>query len=315
MSEADRAAVLVWRRAPVRLVAAFRRHWLVYVGGVIVPLALFGVFVGYPIVRSVYLSFTDWNGLAEPEWTGLQNYRDLADDEVFRDSIVNTAKWVVGSVLFSSVLAFLAAVLLRSRRLYFGGFFRLVLFLPVTMSLVAVGLMFAFILDPSFGAGDTILRALGFEDVVPDLLGNSDRALWTLIIVSGWTTLGAALIMFDAGLTQVPDELYEASRLDGANGWQTMRYVTLPALAPIFLVVTMLAIFTGLIAFDLILVMTAGGPGAATHTLGFYMYKTAFVETRFGYSAAIATLMLAVSVVFASVYLLRIGRNILGERN
>jgi multiple sugar transport system permease protein/raffinose/stachyose/melibiose transport system permease protein len=289
-----------------------RRHWLVYVGGVVVPVLLFALFVGYPIVRSVYLSFTEWNGLSEPRWVGLQNYRDLTGDEVFRNSIANTAKWVVGSVLFASVLGFLAAVLLRSRRLYFGGLFRLVIFLPVTMSLVAVGLMFAFILDPSFGAGDTILRALGFEDVVPDLLGNSDRALWTLIIVSGWTTLGAALIMFDAGLTQVPDELYEAARLDGANGWQVMRFVTLPALAPIFLVVTMLAVFTGLIAFDLILVMTAGGPGSATHTLGFYMYRTAFVETRFGYSAAIATLMLVVSVVFAAVYLRRIGRNILG---
>jgi ABC-type sugar transport system permease subunit len=182
---------------------------------------------------------------------------------------------------------------------------------PVTMSLVAIGLMFSFILTPAFGALDLIAKFLGFS-AGPDLLGNPHTALYTLIVVFGWSYLGIPLMLFDTGLTQIPQELYESSRLEGATAFQQMRFVTLPMLRPVFMVVTVLAVLEALRAFDLVLVMTRGGPGHSTNTLGYFMWSASFSQQRFGYGAAISTIMLVLSSVFAVIYVRRAGRDALG---
>jgi multiple sugar transport system permease protein len=119
-------------------------------------------------------------------------------------------------------------------------------------------------------------------------------------------------MLFDTGLTQIPQELYESSRLEGASAWQQMRFVTLPLLRPVFMVVTVLAVLEALRAFDLVLVMTRGGPGHATNTLGYFMWSASFSQQRFGYGAAISTVMLVLSSVFAVIYVRRAGREALG---
>jgi raffinose/stachyose/melibiose transport system permease protein len=293
---------------------AWRRHWFVYVFGVVLPVVLFAIFVGYPLVYSVYLSFFSWNGLGAKHYVGLANFRELVDDDTFRTSLVNSLEWIVGTLFFADVVAFLLAVWLRSGKLYLAPLFRVLIFLPVTLSLVAVGLMFAFILDPAFGALTFLLDKVGQHNQIPDLLGNPDLVLYTLIAVFGWTYIGVAMMLFDAALGQVPPELYEAARIDGAGGAQTLRYVTIPSLRPLFVVVTMLAVLDALSAFDLIIAMTNGGPGDASSVLGFFMYRSAFAEQRFGYGASVSTFILAMSAVFAVLYVRRVGSSVIGEK-
>ena len=289
-----------------------RRHPLVFVFGLALPLAIYIAFVGYPIVYSLYLSFQEWDGISTVvKYVGLENYRTLIHDSSFWLAFENTAKWTVGTLFFTNVLALLLAVVLRSKRIYFGTFLRLLFFLPVTMSLIAVGLMFSFILTPGFGAVDEIAHWFGYS-MGPDLLGDPSTALYTLIAVFGWAYFGIALILFDAGLTQIPQEMYESARLDGANAFEQFRFVTLPMLRPIAMVVGVLAVLEALRAFDLSYIMTRGGPANATSTLGYSMWIDAFDEQRFGYGAAISTVMLLLSAIFAVVYVRRAGRDALG---
>ncbi len=291
---------------------AWRRHWLVYILGVGLPIALYAVLVGYPLVYTVYLSLFSWNGLGAKHYVGLANFRELVHDEVFRTSLTNSLKWIAGTLFFADVVGFMLAVWLRSGTVIGARVFRVVLFLPVTLSLVAVGLMFALIVDPAFGAISVLLSYVGFDNQLPDLLGDPDRVIYTLICIFGWTYVGGAMLLFDAALGQVAPELYEAARIDGATPPQTLRHVTIPSLRPVFVVVTMLAVLDALSAFDLIIAMTNGGPGDASSVLGFFMYRSAFGETRLGYGAAISTVILLMSAAFAILYVRRVGRGLFG---
>ncbi len=280
--------------------------------GILLPVAIYVLFVGYPVVYTLYLSFCTWDGFSKVvSFVGLSNYTLLFQDPDFWTALGNTILWTIGTLFFSNVVAFVLAVALRSRLVYFGNFLRILFFLPITMSLVATGLMFSFILTPAFGALWTIAQALGFANG-PDLLGEPSTALYTLIVVFGWSYIGIPLMLYDAGLTQIPEELYEAARLDGASPLQQMRLVTFPMLRPIFMVVTVLATIEALRAFDLVLVMTRGGPGHASDTLGYFMWVESFHQRHFGYGAAISIVLLVLSSAFSLAYIRRSGRDALG---
>ena len=311
MSASAASAARRTRRRETRL-EVLKRRWFAYVFGLVVPVAIYAIFVGYPLLYSVYLSFVKWDLFApHKEWVGLANYRDLWGDAQFWHALGGTVKWTIGTLFVVDVLAPALAIFLNSGRVYLPGFFRMVFFIPVTMSLVAVGLMFSFIVSPAFGVFNVLFAKIGIGDPNVDLLGDPHTALYTLIAIFGWSYIGIAIILFHAAVRQIPAELYEAVRLDGANGRQTLRYITLPMLRPIFMVVTMLSMLEALRAFDLISVMTRGGPGNASQVLGFLMYRSAFNEQRVGYGAAISTVMLVLSLLFAIVYLRRVGRSAL----
>ena len=183
----------------------------VFAFGIVLPIAIYVLFVGYPVAYTLYLSFCQWDGFSKVvTYVGLQNYTLLFEDPDFWTALTNTIAWTLGTLFFSNVLAFVLAVALRSRRIYFAKLLRTLFFLPITMSLVATGLMFSFILTPAFGALYEIARMVGFSNG-PDLLGEPSTALYTLIVVFGWSYIGIPLMLYDAGLTQIPDELYEAS--------------------------------------------------------------------------------------------------------
>jgi raffinose/stachyose/melibiose transport system permease protein len=289
----------------------FRRRDL-FALGVILPICVYIVFVGYPVAYTVYLSFCQWDGFSKiVKYVGLLNYQHLIEDPDFWTALQNTIAWTIGTLLFSNVLAFVLAVALRSRLVYFGRTIKILFFVPITMSLVATGLMFSFIVTPAFGALWEVARLLGFSNG-PDLLGNPHTALYALIVVFGWSYLGIPLMLYEAGLTQIPDELYEAARLDGANGFQQMWMITLPMLRPIFMVVTILATIEAIRAFDLVLVMTRGGPGHASDTLGYFMWVESFHKRHIGYGAAISVVLLLLSSAFSIAYIRRTGKDALG---
>jgi len=285
----------------------FKQHTFIYITGIIIPLLLYFIFIGYPIFETIVLSFEEWNGLDMLRTpVGFENYRELVQDPIFSLSLINNLKWAIFTLLFPVVLGLLLAVFLNSGNVYFPSSFRVIIFIPVTMSLVTVGVMWRFLLAPTFGGFNLTLQKIGLGSLVQDWLGNPDIVLYTLIVIFGWAYTGMALMLFHAGIIEIPEELFDAAKIEGANGWQTFINVTFPLLKPVSIVVVMLTIINSIKAFDLVMVMTSGGPFNSTSVLGYFMYKATFWDYRYGYGAAISIVILVFSSIFAAIYLKRV---------
>lgn len=286
------------------------RHRFIFFFGLVLPFLIYGFFVFYPIVYNVYLSFTKWNGLApRAPFVGLANYRRLLFDPGFHNAIVNTAIWSLLSLAIHIVIGAGLAIFLNSGRVRFPTLFRSLLFLPVTMSLVSIGLMFSLILSPGFGALDLLLKSLGLDFLIRPWLGDYDTTLYVLILIDAWAYLGIPLMLFHAGIASIDPALFEAARLDGANERQIAWHVTVPSLKPQFLIVTMLSVIHSLKTFDIVAAMTAGGPAGGTSVLGYFMYTVAFRRNDFAYGATIGVVMLVIAAGFALGYLKGIARD------
>ena len=286
------------------------KHPFVFIFGIIFPLALYAIFIGYPLVNVTYLSLTSWDGIEmTKEFVGIENYTNLIQDPNFRLSLSNNFKWALVTLLFPVVIGLLLAVVLQSGKIFFSNGFRAIIFLPSTMPLVMVGIMFAMILNPVFGAMNKTLNALGLSFLIQDWLGDPKIALYTLIGVFSWSYIGLPMILYYAGISEIPQELFEAAQIEGANGFQVLRFVTFPMLLPVTTVVTMLTAINSLRAFDLVMIMTRGGPFRQTSVLGYFMYTETFWNYRFGYGAAISVAILLLSAIFTAIYL----RSIAGE--
>jgi multiple sugar transport system permease protein/raffinose/stachyose/melibiose transport system permease protein len=281
-----------------------KRHKLVFSLGIILPLILYFIFIGYPLLKTVQLSFFSWDGIAnDMTWVGGSNYLQLVTDSDFYLSLVNNIKWAVLTILFPVVLGLLIAVILQSGKVYFAGFFKAIIFLPSTMSLVMIGIMFAIILNPGFGALNNLLRSLHLDFLAQEWLGDARFALYTLIGVFSWHYIGLPMILYFSGIAAIPEELYESARLEGSSGFNTLFRITIPMLKPVTSVVVILTVINSLKAFDLIMVMTRGGPYRQTSVLGYYMYTETFWNYRYGYGAAISVSILLLSSVFVYLYL------------
>ena len=288
----------------------FQQHKFVYVMGVGLPLLVFLTFVGIPIIYTVYLSLFEWDGIGvQKTYIGTQNYKDLLGDPNFLLSLKNTSIWTLGTLLMPVTIGLIVAIFLTSTRVYGSGTIRSLVFLPTTMSLVTVGIMFSLILNPIFGAMNLILKGIGLGFLQRDWLSDTSINLYTLIFTYAWLWVGFPLTMFYAGIKQISLELYETAQIEGANLLQTTRFVTLPLLRPVFTSVTIIAVLNSVKAFDLVFTMTRGGPYGRTSVLGYYMYLQSFLSYRYGYGAAISVTILLISSFFAYFYL----RNIAGE--
>jgi len=286
---------------------ALVRHWPVYLGGVILPLVVYAVFIGFPVLSTMYLSLERWNGLeAQRVFVGLENWRALFQDPSFTLSLTNNVKWAIVSLLVPVGGGLLLAVFLSSGKVHFSSAFRALMFLPSTMSLVSIGVMFAVILNPVFGGLNEALRALGLGFLIREWLEDPNLVLYTLTGVFTWHYLGMAMIMFHAGISQVPVELYETAKIEGSGPFQTLWYVTIPMIKPVITVVTVLTVMISFRAFDIVMVMTRGGPFKQSNVLAYFMYLEAFQKYRFGYGAAIGVCILLLSSIFAAIYLSRI---------
>ena len=281
-----------------------RNHVFVTLFGIVAPVVLFACFIGYPIVYTIYLSFYEWNGMAPTKtFVGLSNYSYMFGDKYFYISLENNLKWLAVSLAFPVVLGFLIAYAMRVRAVYFPTLLRTAIFFPVTMSLVAVGLMFLLILNPIFGAFDSVLRALGLGFLVSEWFGDYRIAIYTLAFVGGWAFTGLPMIFYFAGIGDVPKETFDAARIEGAGHLRMMLKVALPQLRPVTAVVVMLTLFESLKAFDLIAVMTKGAPFGRTNVLGYLVYFESFWNSRFGYGATISVAILVLSIAIATLLL------------
>jgi raffinose/stachyose/melibiose transport system permease protein len=264
-------------------------------------LALYGVFVLYPIVQSARYSLYDWNGL-EPldNFIGLDNFRRAFRDPVFRGALRHNVVIIVLSVTIQIPIALGLAVLLN-QKLRGRAVLRTLFFAPYVLSEVATGVVWRQILRPD-GLLDQSLDAVGAGGLVQEWLANPQVVLYSLFFVISWKYFGFHMVIMLAGLQQIPKELAEAAAIDGASGWKTFRYITLPLLGPTIRVSVFLSVIGALQLFDLVWVTTRGGPINASSTMATYLYDN-FRKSLFGYASAVSVVIFALSLVVALLYL------------
>jgi ABC-type sugar transport system permease subunit len=276
----------------------------------ILPIVVFFlVFVAYPLIRSIYLSLTRWAGFGTPEFVGITNFRNLATDDVFWKALWHTLVYAGVTTVLLTVLPMLLAVLLNKG--WRGSIlFRTLLFIPAVVSFVVTGVLWQLIYDPNFGTLNNFLHTIGLGGLAHAWLGDPKLALASIIVVSLWQSLGLFTLIYIAGLQGIDPTLYEAARIDGANGRQLFLHITVPQLRVVTGVVLTLNLISGLKVFDVVFVMTQGGPNRASEVLGTYLYGLAFgsnagATPALGYSTAISMvvfiLCLAATLVLFSV--------------
>ena len=251
-----------------------------------------------PAVAGMAVSFTNWSIVGTPQWVGLGNYEAMARDPRLGDAVSNTLVFTGLTVPLLVVLSLMLAVFFnqahRGRALG-----RVVVFTPYVLMSTVVGVIWTWLLEKDFGLINVYLGQLGIQKI--PWLVSPDTAMYGIVLTTVWWTVGYDMILFLAGLQDIPEELYEAARIDGANPWRLFRHVTLPLLAPTTFVVILLTLINSFQVFDQVYVMTSGGPGTATLTLVQYVYTTAFQFRKMGYGAAIACLLFAFLILFALI--------------
>jgi len=268
------------------------------------------VFFFLPVVASLLLSFTDFDiyavgDLGNARWVGLRNYAQLLDTPLFWQALRNTFYFaLVGGPLSISV-SLGAALLLNQRAVRFKGFFRTVYFAPFVTTLVAVAIVWRYIFHTRYGLLNYALGVFGAGPI--DWLGDPRWAMPAIILMTVWKSFGYNMLIFIAGLQAIPEELYEAARIDGASAWQRFRHVTLPGLAPTLVFVTVITMIGFFQLFVEPYVMTQGGPLRATTSVVLLMYEEGFRWWRMGYSAAVAFVLFLV-ILAATLVQLRLQR-------
>ena len=264
--------------------------------------ALVGSLLLWPVVRTAYLSLTEYGGIGQPELVGLANYDTLLHDRVMIDSFRNTLYWVIGTLLLPVGLGLLVAA--ASFNLTGGALYRLPFLLPYALSGTAIGVVWEFMLR-SDGALNGLFDLLGLDGLVRSWLLRPPVNTWSMIVASTWQSVGVSVLLFLIGLQVVPRDPIEAARLDGAEGWRLFRDVTFPLLRPMTIVVVGISLVNGLKTFDVIWVMTQGGPYRSSETLAVTMYRETFVIFRHGYGAAIAVVLSAIVLTVSWLFLRR----------
>lgn len=280
-------------------------NWKAYI--FIAPaVVLLAVFIVYPLISSFQLSTMDWSGLGVGEFIGFENYKNLFRDPVFWNSIQLQFIWALMSVavlaLTGLVLAIIVEFFVPFKRLI--PVFRTILFMPMMMSMVAIGLLWSMVFNPMIGLLNEVLQMLGLlgPAQVLDLLGENKTALYAVFIPTIWQWSGFGMVIFSAAMQGIPQDVMEASVVDGCSRWRQIRHIVVPLLAPTFAMQCTINLIGGLKAFDIIYVMTAGGPGTSTQVSSIYIFRQAFVLNHHGYSAAISSIMFLLTALFGVLF-------------
>lgn len=260
-----------------------------------------------PLLGVVLISFTNWQlGASSLDWIGLGNYEELGQDRLFRVSLVNTLIYTAIVVPVSLALGLGIAILIEAHS-SLRAVYRLTYFLPVATTVVAMALVWEFILHPTLGPVNKILEIWGWEGA--RWLHDRTTVLWTLCVIGIWLKLGYYVILFIAGLKSIPRELYEAAEVDGASSpWSQFGLITWPLLAPVSLFVLVIAFIQSIQVFETVLVLTQGGPNKASEVLLHTLYQEGFAYFRVGYAAALTVVFLAL-VLIATLLKIRAARS------
>lgn len=266
---------------------------------------VYALFMIYPFIQSIYLAMTRWNG-ADPvkEFVGLGNFQELVRDSIFWLALQHNLIWVVIGTIAPLAIGMLLAMLLWSQPRGFN-LFRTVYFLPHVLVSTVVAIIWQWIYNPIFGILNKGLDAIGLDEVSRAWLGDTSTVLYAVLIAAIWSTVGFVFVILLAGLQNVNRDLLEAATIDGANSWRRFWDVIVPQLANVLNVVIALLLIGGFNVFDIVYVITRGGPANATETMGTYTYDQAFNQNRVGYGAALSLVMTVITLI-ASVIFIRL---------
>ena len=287
---------------------------------IVPPLLLYMVWIIGPMFYTFYLSMTDWDGISrdretnapEFDFIGLENFYDLFGSlgktlpSAFEYSLYNNLLWLLVFITVPLLMGLGLAIMLN-QGLHGERWFKVGIFLPQILSLAVVALIWSWVYNPRAGLFNTALLAIGVaEENLPGWLADKEWAIWSVILAATWRQIGYVMILYVAGLKNVPVTLLEAAQVDGANAWERFRYVTLPLLMPVTTIVIVISVIDSLRAFDLVQIMTRGGPANSTSVLANLMYIQAFNNYRMGQGAATAVVLFCISLVFIIAYLYRV---------
>jgi multiple sugar transport system permease protein len=263
--------------------------------------AFFLLYVILPIFESVWISFYDWDGIGQAEWIGLGNYVEMLDDPDFYTSLKNNVLWLALYMLAVPMGLFVALFL--NQNVFGIRLYKSLFFFPFVISQVVVGLVFAWFYDPSFGLLQLMAGWFGIE--APAILADERWVTFGIILAGLWPQTAYCMILYLTGLNAVDPEQIEAGRLDGAKGWRMLWHVVLPQLRPATFIAVVVTVIGALRSFDLVSIMTGGGPYGSSRVLAFWMYEQALGEYgfRMGYGAAIAVVLFAIMMVYISGFL------------
>lgn len=276
--------------------------------GILPAFVLYVVFAIFPILQSFYYSLMNWNGFNEMTFVGLSNFKKLFADPLFWNSVKNNIYVVLASVLGQVPIALFFALLLN-RKIRGAKIFRTIGFLPVVLSTVVISLTWSLIYNSRNGLINEVLRSIGLDSLAQNWLGDTKWTMAAVLVVVIWQFVGLYLIIFLAALQNVPTEILEAAKIDGASEWKTTWKITIPMIWDTILVAIILCISGSLKAFDLIYVMTNGGPAHSTDVMALYMFNETFTKLQYGYGSAVS-----VFIFFFSLILIAIVNKLLGKK-
>lgn len=266
-------------------------------------LFLYLLFVVYPVGTSFYYSLTNWNGLNPViQFIGFDNFVRMSEDAEIIEALKTSMIYMFFVAVFQNVIALLLAIS-ADRSIRMKTLFRSIIFIPALLSPLSIGYIWSYIYQPSTGVLNGLLKEVGLTVLTRDWLGNPDYALSMVIFVTLWQFIGVNMLIYLAGLQAVPTSLYEASDIDGTTAWGKFRHITFPLIAPSLTINLVLSAIGGLKMFDLIFVMTGGGPGYATQVLSLAIYKKAFTQGSMGYGTAIAVVLFIIILLITLVQL------------
>jgi multiple sugar transport system permease protein len=276
-----------------------------------VPLLIYLVWIIGPMLYTFYLSLTDWDGISpESKYIGLSNFETLFGSlgkrlpSAFQFSLLNNLKWLMIFITVPVAVG-LGLALLLNQGIRGDRFFKMGIFLPQVLSFAVIALLWAWVYNPRAGLINSFLTGIGVADP-PAWLADKQLAIWAIIFAASWRQIGYIMILYVAGLKNVDPTLLEAATVDGAGKWRTFRSITFPLLAPITAIVVVISIIDSLRSFDMVWIMTRGGPGNASNVLAVLMYIQSFNNYKMGLGAATAVVLFAISFVFIVIYLSRV---------
>lgn len=260
-------------------------------------LFIYAVIVILPVINSIYYSAFKWNIVDVKKFVGLKNYIQLfTQDDIFKNGIRNTFLLLALSLVIQIPVAIMLAIAL-SKKLKGKRYFKTVFFLPNILSSVAVGLLWTFIYNPDFGIINKILTGIGLENLAKLWLADEKTVLPAIIVVICWQFVGYHMILYLAAIENIPSSLNEAAQIDGVNSWTMIKHITLPLIKPVIGIDAVLIATGSLRFFDLIYVMSNGGPNHASEVMASYMYVKSFRDMQYGYGSAISVVLLALCLV------------------
>ena len=266
------------------------------------PLIVFSIFVLIPLINSFYYSFTNWNGFnSEYDFVGLENYTRIASDNLFQNSIFNTVIWLISAILIPTILGLLLALLIDSQ-VRGSNFFKSIFYLPICLSAVVVGQIWIWIFQQEWGLLNIIINLFRENSFEYAWVSKPETSLYSVIIAWSWQQTALSMVIYLAGLTSIPKNLLEASQIEGANIFQRTFFIVIPLLIPATIIVVALSMINSLKGFDILYIMTQGGPFHSSDTLAMHMYNESFRKYRMGYGSAISVVLFFIAVTIIGIY-------------